>query len=159
MIKKYLVALFLIFGAVTLCGCSLKFWGSEPPKLIVNINADDKINPNIDDEATSVSVQIVQLGSDEMFNKALFIDLYNDANGVLGPDFISSKTLSSVLPNSKEHVEVRLAEKTAFVGAVVGFSQYDNASGKVILPVKDTSSDLELELYINGVKAELKKKD
>ncbi len=138
---------------------SISFWSSEPAQLKMTIKADANSNPNIDNEPTSVSVQIVQMNTDEIFLKAPFLELYNDANATLATSFISSKTIDSVLPATTEEVQVRLAQNTTHIGVIVGFAQYDNTNGKAVFAVEDSDDDLELELFINGVKLELKEKD
>jgi type VI secretion system protein VasD len=159
MVRKIFISLFIGLMLCILPGCATKIFKNTPPELKIVLKTDDKLNPNIDNEPTAVSVQIIQLTSDEVFTKALFIDLYNDSIGVLGSSYISGKLITSVNPSSTEELNIRLNENTAFIGVVVGFSQYDNNNGKAIIPIKDSSEDNQLELQINGIRIELKKKE
>ena len=160
MLKNFKLFIALTLSACLFSGCSsLMWWDKVPPKLIVNIKTDENINPNIDNEATPVSIEIVQLESDDVFVKTPFIEMYNNAHASLKNTFVSSKIVRSINPSSELKIDVLLNARTNFIGAIVGFSQYDNYNGKIVIPIKNKGKDKELQLFINGLKVELKEKD
>ncbi|MGN1392581.1 MAG: type VI secretion system lipoprotein TssJ [Succinivibrionaceae bacterium] len=160
MVKFFYKLFILCITIYLLSGCSvLMWWDKDPPKLIVNVTTDDKINPNIDNEPTSVSVQVIQLNSDELFNKGMFIDIYNNASDILGPTYLNSKTEESITPSSTRTIEMNLEPKTTYVAIIAGFSQYDDTNGKAILGIVNKNKDKELNLSIKGSRLELKEKE
>ena len=127
-----------VFAMLLLSGCSsLKFWESASLlQIVVNIEAANNINPNVDGLASPLEIRIYQLQDSEAFNQANFIDLYNDDQGVLKAGLLSKRNLNSVLPNEKRQIVLPLVTGTQFVAVVAAFSNYREAKNKVILSVQ-----------------------
>lgn len=161
MIKKYFfINLFVVMSLLTVNGCSHYFWQDDvPPCLTVEVITDETINPNIDNESTPITVQVLQLNDNEMFAKNRFIDIYNDPDKVLGKSLVSSKYNSGINPSSSVKIPMDLNKDTKYVAAIAGFSKYDSDNGKIIIPIKNKQKDLTLELKISGTKLMLNTKD
>ncbi|MCG7586378.1 type VI secretion system lipoprotein TssJ [Photobacterium sp. OFAV2-7] len=129
--------LFMVLSVFLLSGCSyLAFWKDATPlQVIVNIEAANNINPNIDDLASPLEVRIYQLQDSEAFNQASFIDLYNDDQGVLKAGLLSKRNLDSLLPNEERQVVIPLIPETEYIAIVAAFADFREAKNKAILQI------------------------
>ncbi|WP_019613343.1 type VI secretion system lipoprotein TssJ [Psychromonas ossibalaenae] len=146
MTKQLLIAA----TALSLAACSsLAFWKDDAPlQMQVNIEAANNINPNIDSLASPLEIRIYQLKDSEAFNQAVFIDLYNDDQGVLKADLLSKRNLDSLLPAEKRQVTLPLITETKFVAVIAAFSDYRKAKSKAIVqiePGKPASVDVRID--------------
>ncbi len=139
-------SLILLVLASLLSGCS--FWGNDlAPQLVINIQAEANINPNVEGKPSPVEVRIYQLSDSQAFNQADFIQLYNDAQGVLKAELLIARQLASVLPNESRKEVIPLAAETKYIGVIAGFADYREAKNKVIYqPVVLGSSAISIQL-------------
>ncbi|PSW05691.1 type VI secretion system lipoprotein TssJ [Photobacterium lipolyticum] len=144
--------MFMVLVMLSLNGCSyLAFWqDASPLQVVVNIEAANNINPNIDGLASPLEIRFYQLQDSEAFNQASFIDLYNDDQGVLKAGLLSKRSLDSVLPNEKRQVVLPLITETKYVGVVAAFADYREAKNKAILPVQ-AGQPIVIDARIDGI--------
>ncbi|MCW8327878.1 type VI secretion system lipoprotein TssJ [Photobacterium sp. SDRW27] len=131
------IKLIMALAMLALSGCSgLAFWqDASPLQVVVNIDAANNINPNIDGLASPLEVRIYQLQDSEAFSQASFIDLYSDDQGVLKAGLLSKRNLDSVLPNEKRQVVLPLIAETKYVGVVAAFADYREAKNKAFVQI------------------------
>lgn len=140
-IFKLLVGGMLVF---TLAACSTlntKVGGllNLDTDLKLTFAADADINPDDNKRPAPLFVRMYELKSDKQFNKANFIDLYERDKEVLGADMITKQRLKRLTPGEARDDEYVLDSQTRFVGLFAEFSQYKDASFKVIIPVSPTN--------------------
>jgi len=144
--------LFTLLSVFLLSGCSyLTFWkDASPLQVIVNIEAANNINPNIDGLASPLEVRIYQLQDSEAFNQASFIDLYSDDQGVLKAGLLSKRNLDSVLPSEERQVAIPLIAETEYIAIVAAFADFREAKNKVILQIQP-GFPVVVEVKVDGV--------
>ena len=159
--KKSSLAGACVLISMISCGCSTiaSWFEKDPAKVICHITTDATVNPNIDNEATAVTLQLLQLNNPELFNQGQFIDLYTRTAEVLNASLVANTTVNSVLPNSQTTADPLLNDKTTHIAVLAGFSKYDNSNAKAIIPIKNKGDTIELDLNITGLKMELKLKE
>ncbi|OLQ72848.1 type VI secretion system-associated lipoprotein [Photobacterium proteolyticum] len=148
MAKKLLILL----SVFLISGCSyLTFWkDASPLQVIVNIEAANNINPNVDGLASPLEVRVYQLQDSEAFNQASFIDLYNDDQGVLKAGLLSKRNLDSVLPGEKRQVAIPLIAETEYIAVVAAFADFREAKNKVILQIQ-AGLPVVVDVKVDGV--------
>lgn len=107
--------------------------------LKLSFEADADINPDDNKRPAPLFVRLYELKSDKQFGKANFIDLYERDKEVLGADMIAKQRLKRIAPGEARKDEYVLDTQTRFVGLFAEFSQYTDASFKVIIPVAPTN--------------------
>ncbi|WP_299017757.1 type VI secretion system lipoprotein TssJ [uncultured Photobacterium sp.] len=148
MIRKLVViALALLLG-----GCSSwMFWkDASPLLLVVNIEAANNINPNVDGLASPLEMRIYQLSDSEAFNQASFIDLYSDDQGTLKADLLSKRQLESVFPGDTRQLTMPQIAETQYIGVVAAFADYREAKSKALLPVQ-AGLPIAVNIIIDGI--------
>lgn len=147
--KKNILMFLLI---ALLSGCSaIAFWKEASIlQVVVNIDAANNINPNIDSMASPLEMRIYQLQDSEAFNQASFIDLYNDDQGVLKAGLLSKRNLDSLLPNEKRKLTHPLLAETRFVAIIAAFSDYREAKNKAIIQV-EPGLPIVVNLSVDGI--------
>lgn len=101
----------------------------------LSVEAAADINPSNRDEAAPVFLRLYELSSDEAFENADFIDLYEREKSVLGDSLVKYRQLPRVAPNEVRDYELVLSSETRYVGILAEFYQYEDASYKIVVPV------------------------
>lgn len=107
--------------------------------LKLTFEADADINPDDSKRPAPLFVRLYELKSDKQFSNANFIDLYERDKEVLGADMIAKQRLKRIAPGETRKDEYVLDTQTRFVGLFAEFSQYEDASFKIIIPVASTN--------------------
>ncbi|WP_096086446.1 type VI secretion system lipoprotein TssJ [Agaribacterium haliotis] len=102
-------------------------------KLVIQASSD--INPDEQENPSPLYLRLYQLKSDNMFEKADFIDLYEQDVDKLGADFLSKQELKPIQPGQSRTESFVLNPQTKYIALFAEFFQYDNASYKLIVPV------------------------
>ena len=147
-----LKSLLVLVVTLSLSACSsLAFWqDDEPLTMKVTITAANNINPNIDSLASPLEIRIYQLKDSEAFNQAVFIDLYNDDQGVLKADLLSKRNLDSLLPSETRQLTLPLITETKFVAIIAAFSDYRKAKSKAIVQIEPAKS-VVINVNVDGI--------
>lgn len=101
--------------------------------------AEKDVNPDDNDVPSPVIIRMYELKSTKLFEKANFIDLYEQDSEVLAKSMISKQALKAVKPNEQIENNFVLNKETQFVGLYVEFLQYENAKYKVTFPIEQTN--------------------
>jgi type VI secretion system protein VasD len=111
--------------------------------LVVSLTACTALNTNINPDDSKrpapLFVRLYELKSDKQFSNANFIDLYERDKEVLGADMIAKQRLKRIAPGETRKDEYVLDTQTRYVGLFAEFSQYKDASFKIIIPVASTN--------------------
>lgn len=138
-----------VIFAVTLLLSGCSFWGSSDvtPQLFLNIKASANINPNVEGLPSPLEVRVYQMTDSQAFSQADFIQLYNDAQGVLKAELLLTRELASLLPSEERKEVIPLAAGTKYIGVIAGFADYREAKNKVIYqPLVVGSAVLNIDL-------------
>ncbi|PSV49208.1 type VI secretion system lipoprotein TssJ [Photobacterium indicum] len=124
--------LIIVVMITLLSGCS--FWGQEDitPQLFLKIKAASNINPNVEGKPSPIEIRVYQLSDSQAFEQAEFIQLYNDAQGVLKAEVLLTRELASLLPSEERNETLPLASETKYIGFIAGFADYREAKNKAI---------------------------
>ncbi|MGF1870784.1 type VI secretion system lipoprotein TssJ [Photobacterium indicum] len=124
--------LIIVVMITLLSGCS--FWGQEDitPQLFLKIKAASNINPNVEGKPSPIEIRVYQLSDSQAFEQAEFIQLYNDAQGVLKAEVLLTRELASLLPSEERNETLPLASETKYIGVIAGFADYREAKNKAI---------------------------
>lgn len=125
-------------------------------KVAADINPDENATPS------PLFIRMYELKSEKLFSKADFIGLYEGDAELLGADMLAKHELKRITPGEDVSHKYVLAEETRFVGLYAEFSQYEDASFKLIIPVVQdnvvssqavvTISSNQLERYVKARK-------
>lgn len=131
------LSILLIFS-LTLLAC-----GSMPPQeqktgFTYAISASNTINPDINNQPSSVVVRIYQLSNTLNFENALYEDLFEPIKNSLGAEYISVNEYL-VDPGMSQSFEVEISATTKFIGVAVGYRSVDMVTWRVIQPVQEKS--------------------
>lgn len=124
--------LIIVVMITLLSGCS--FWRQEDitPQLFLKIKAASNINPNVEGKPSPIEIRVYQLSDSQAFEQAEFIQLYNDAQGVLKAEVLLTRELASLLPSEERNETLPLASETKYIGVIAGFADYREAKNKAI---------------------------
>lgn len=103
--------------------------------LTISFKVDSDINPDENRTPSPLFIRMYELKSTKLFEKANFIDLYEQDKETLGADFIAVQKLKRIKPGEDREKSFVLNEKTRFVALYAEFLNYKNAKYKVIIPV------------------------
>ena len=103
--------------------------------LTLTFNVESDINPDENKVPSPLFIRMYQLKSTKLFEKANFIDLYENSKEVLGADFVDMQKLKRLKPGENRENNFVLDEKTRFVGLYAEFLNYKNSRYKLVIPV------------------------
>ena len=131
------------------------FWQDvSTPKLYINVDAADNINPNSAGEPRPVELRIYQLSNDEAFNQASFVQLYTNPQDVLKSEILLERSLPSIFPGKHSIEMIPLASGVKYVGIVAGFSKSYAAKNKVIYKLNDLVG-ARIHVKVDGININL----
>ncbi|MBE8168242.1 MAG: type VI secretion system lipoprotein TssJ [Shewanella sp.] len=147
--KKFIL-LFACLSLLNGCSTIASLWSGDvelQSQLIVNIEAAQNINPNVKGKPSPVEVRIYQLADSEAFNRADFLQLYADEQGVLKTGMLSTRHLQSILPGEKRREVIPLRAETKFIAVIAGFADYREAKNKALFqPIILGATAITIEL-------------
>jgi type VI secretion system protein VasD len=94
-----------------------------------DINPDEKHSPS------PLFIRFYELSSDQAFNRADFLELYEKDDALLGKDLIAKRELNRLVPEEIQEEHFVLDPNTRYVGLFAEFFEYKNSRFKVIFPV------------------------
>lgn len=102
-------------------------------KLIVSANHN--INPDSAGDPAPVMLRLYELTTDQAFDDADFIRLYEQDSAALGDSLVRRRQLSGVAPGEQVEHQLVLDASTRYVGLLAEFYQYERAAYKVLIPI------------------------
>ena len=141
-LKPFLRAVLLILFALSLAGCAYtKKTLDLETELDINFEISSDVNPDEDGRASPVVINLLYLKDNRQFEQEDFIALLEDTEGRLGKDLIEKIRLKEFIPSETRRVENPLAEDVKYVVIVAEFIQYQDATGKLVLPIEPHSGN------------------
>ena len=125
--------LLLLLPAIALTGCG----GDAAPKttpLRFIVQADELINPNVNNEASPVVLRIYELKALTAFSQANLFELLDNDTAVLGGDMVGKREIE-IKPGEKQAFERKTPSDTHFIGVIAGFRVIDQATWRDSIPI------------------------
>ena len=115
----------------------------------MQIVAAGNINPDESSVPSPVFIRLYELENNIAFEKADFIEIYEQDDKILAADLIAKQELKRFTPGEARKTHFVLNEKTRYIGLFAEFFRYKDAKYKLIFPVTATN------LVANSVKIEI----
>lgn len=138
---KYFIRIFAIFALLApLLSCTKVNSGvvgmfnlDTDLKLILLAGKD--INPDEKHSPSPLFIRLYELSSDQAFNRADFLGLYEKDDALLGKDLIAKRELNRLVPGETQEDGFVLDANTRYVGLFAEFYEYKNSKYKLVFPV------------------------
>ena len=135
---KYFIRIFAIFALLApLLSCTKVNSGvvgmfnlDTDLKLILLAGKD--INPDEKHSPSPLFIRLYELSSDQAFNRADFLGLYEKDDALLGKDLIAKRELNRLVPGETQEDGFVLDANTRYVGLFAEFYEYKNSKFKLI---------------------------
>lgn len=139
--SKYVVRILAIFALLApLLSCTKVNSGvvgmfnlDTDLKLILLAGKD--INPDEKHSPSPLFIRLYELSSDQAFNRADFLELYEKDDALLGKDLIAKRELNRLVPGETQEDGFVLDANTRYVGLFAEFYEYKNSKYKLVFPV------------------------
>ena|SRR5690554_3185183 len=128
---------FLASGIVlTICVAMLAGCAStpKPENIGIQISATSDVNPDLQGRPSPVILHVIELNSEEQFNRLDYMSLTQPSGAALGQDLLG-KTRLILSPGDSKQLPLELHAQTSFIGLVAGFRDIDNAIWRTTVPV------------------------
>lgn len=135
--RKYLAISAMLFGWVILSGCQTvgKTLNLDTDVLLTfDVQAD--VNPDDTKTPSPLFVRFYELKSNNVFEKAEFIDLYERDAEVLGADLVAKQELKRLTPGEKRDQSFVLNPETQYIALFSEFYHYADSKYRLVVPVK-----------------------
>jgi type VI secretion lipoprotein, VC_A0113 family len=140
-VSKYVVRILAIFALLApLLSCTKVNSGvvgmfnlDTDLKLILLAGKD--INPDEKHSPSPLFIRLYELSSDQAFNRADFLELYEKDDALLGKDLIAKRELNRLVPGETQEDGFVLDANTRYVGLFAEFYEYKNSKYKLVFPV------------------------
>jgi len=106
-------------------------------KLTFVVAAD--ANPDDDKTPSPLIIKMYELKTPDMFEKANFIDIFEQDADVLGADLVDKHRLKHLQPGEERTERFVLDKQTQYVGLFAEFLMYKDAKYKLIIPIAQTN--------------------
>ncbi len=103
--------------------------------LTLSFKVDSDINPDENKTPSPLFIRMYELKSTKLFDKANFIDIYEQDKATLGEDFVAVQKLKRLKPGEDRENSFVLNKNTRFVALYAEFLNYKNAKYKLVIPV------------------------
>ncbi|MGQ8367225.1 type VI secretion system lipoprotein TssJ [Glaciecola sp. 1036] len=113
------------------------------------IIASENINPDINQQASSVLVRVYQLNNRVNFEKARYEDLFDSDKNTLGAEFISVNEYL-IDPGTSKSLDADVSATTKFIGIAVGFRSANAVNWRTIVSMPEKSSLDPMGLFGSG---------
>ncbi len=152
---KSLWVLFLISLTCLFSACSSKPAAKPPPptELKVTILAGLDINPTDVGSAAPLQLRLYELKSQDLFNRADFLDIYLQDSVTLQDTLIRKHLLPVVLPDSTTALFFTLDQETRYVAVLAEFARYQSSFPvSVYRVVRNTANLISLQINDNHIR-------
>jgi len=147
----------LIISILTASMVLLSSCGGAPKRESVGlqISATADVNPDLQGRPSPIILHVLELNSEEQFNRLDYMSLTQSSGAALGPDLLG-KTRLVLSPGDKRQLPLELNPQTTFIGLVAGYRDIDNAAWRTSVSViqgdtKGISITLEHQSIITTV--------
>jgi type VI secretion system protein VasD len=94
------------------------------------------VNPDSDGRTSPIVLNLLYLKDNRQFEQEDFIALLESPEDRLGKDLIEKVRLKEFIPSESRWVTYVVPEGVNYVGVIAEFIQYQDAQGKLILPIE-----------------------
>lgn len=129
--KNLCTTLFFLILTVSLSSCSINVKKPKTPcttaKIIIDINADKKINPNQQGNSSPVVIKFYSIESATAFNQASFFELYNLSSGNSAE---KNKNIYNtvMLPDTTKKITLIIPLPIQSIGVIAAFQNLDSTT-------------------------------
>jgi len=126
-----IVSILMVTTIVFLSGC-----GAAPKREVVGlqISATADVNPDLQGRPSPIILHVLELSSEEQFNRLDYVSLTQSSGAALGPDLLG-KTRLVLSPGGNSPLPLELNPQTTFIGLVAGYRDLDNATWRTSIPI------------------------
>jgi len=130
-LTRLLIISILMASMVLLSSC-----GGAPKRENVGlqISATADVNPDLQGRPSPIILHVLELNSEEQFNRLDYMSLTQSSGAALGPDLLG-KTRLVLSPGDNRNLPLELNPQTTFIGLVAGYRDIDNAAWRTSVPV------------------------
>jgi len=107
----------------------------------IEFTVSSTVNPDTDGRSSPVVLNLLYLKDNRQFEQEDFIALLESPEDRLGKDLIEKIRLKEFIPAEEREVSYVLPEGVNYVGVIAEFIQYQEATGKLILPIEGHASN------------------
>ena len=104
--------------------------------LELDLKVSSIVNPDSDGRTSPIVLNLLYLKDNRQFEQEDFIALLESPEDRLGKDLVEQIRLKEFIPSEERSVTYTLPEGVNYVGIIAEFIQYQDAQGKLILPVE-----------------------
>ncbi len=129
--RLMMVSILMVTTMILFSGC-----GGAPKREEVGlqISATADVNPDLQGRPSPIILHVLELNSEEQFNRLDYMSLTQSSGAALGPDLLG-KTRLILSPGDNRNLPLELNPQTTFVGLVAGYRDIDNASWRTSIPI------------------------
>lgn len=140
LIRPIWLPLLILIPCLTLNGCTKansRVGGmfDFDTDLKITFAVGDNINPDEKHTPSPLYVRFYELNSENAFQHADFLALYEGDDNVLGKELITKKELKRITPGGNRVENFVVSPDTRYVALFAEFFQYKNAKYKLVFPV------------------------
>jgi len=116
--------------------------------LELELKVSSTVNPDSDGRTSPVVLNLLYLKDNRQFEQEDFIALLESPEDRLGKDLIEKIRLKEFIPSENRGLTYVIPEGVNYVGVIAEFIQYQDAQGKLILPI-ERHTDNEFNVFVD----------
>lgn len=158
---RFLNVVLLCVGLAYLASCSSV---NHKVGSVLNLDTDMKlqvvvsenVNPDERENSSPIFIRLYELSDPKAFERADFIDIYEQDSNILEADLVAKQELKPFTPGEVRTERFVLAKETRFVALFAEFYQYKDAKSKIIFPI--TASNVvrnSIKIQLSGTEIKL----
>lgn len=138
--KQKIMGTFVLLSLLALSGCETVNSGfggvlNLDTNVTLNLVIDSDINPDERNTPSPLYLRFYQLKDKKMFERADFVQLYEQDQEAIGADLISGQKLKLIQPGQSRSEKFVLDGDAKFIGLYAEFFKYKDAKYKIVIPV------------------------
>ncbi len=129
--RLMMISILMVTTMILFSGC-----GGAPKREEVGlqISATADVNPDLQGRPSPIILHVLELNSEEQFNRLDYVSLTQSSGAALGPDLLG-KTRLILSPGDSRQLPLELNPQTTFIGLVAGYRDIDNAAWRTSIPI------------------------
>ena len=132
---RFAITMLIVFSvSLTSCQKTRQVMKVDTSAVIEFVVGAD-VNPDDDNRPSPLVVRLIKLSDARQFEREDLISLYENPAERLGADYIDSIRMRELTPGESRIETIELDDSVQYLGLVAEFSQYQNASATLALPI------------------------
>lgn len=123
--------------------------GDGDTDLTLKVVVSENVNPDKSGRPSPIFIQVLELRDAAAFNAATYLDMYQNARGVLAADLVNTSELGPLYPGTEKVHEIELNTTATSVGLLGGFFQYRDVATTLLIEV-EPGKDKTVNLLIDN---------